>query len=89
MRFYLSSRRYYLGTQSVSIRVGSSRVGPRARAGKGPGGWTITLSSDGGDHACLPRTALNVRLYDAFVPVRELNPKQRQMVASHHRPYRT
>lgn len=36
--------------------------------------------------AAKPR--VNVRLYDTFVPVRELDKKRRQMVANHHFPYR-
>lgn len=62
MRRNLSAERYYVNIQSVSIKWGagscqdSKRVG--AHTGQSPRAWTISLSSDGRDHACLTSIAL-------------------------------
>ena len=95
MRLYRSGERYCLDTPSVSIRVGSSSKLPglrRARCPRWPESRRLDLPLLTQTAETTPVSAeqpsVNVRLYEAFVPVSDLGTRRRQTVANRHFPYR-
>lgn len=95
MRLYLSLwRKILFGRTICSHQGGEQKI---ARAPKGPVPTLARVQETG--PSLFAQTAettpvsaeqprVNVRLYDAFVPLRALDAKRRQPVASHHFPYR-